>query len=283
MRSEAGRFLVVLICNPQMPCRSASTASICSSLVNLKIFSATAVMLAPWSSAETFPQTDALCDLPCWNCAFVPGGRKLQQKTVWDFLLPPRWPWCAASWTLHHLQCPTSWWLARHPRRERAHWCTQGKWTHLAISHQSLKRANLRMDLQWGTPSQQHSGSPSAESCAPSAGSGHCILGTEQSVQPRLETNIQAVALLLSHPLASATRRKRQEAHWIVKWQLCGCLSLASRPLDAWSKFLGGHVSARVWEAGPWKLQRPDHKDFFRRQELSRSLQCDLPDSLWPK
>ena len=55
MRSEAGRFLVVLICNPQMPCRSASTASICSSLVNLKIFSATTVMLAPWSSAETFP------------------------------------------------------------------------------------------------------------------------------------------------------------------------------------------------------------------------------------
>ena len=47
MRSEAGRFWVVLICSPQMPRRSASTASICSSVVSLKIFSAITVMLAP--------------------------------------------------------------------------------------------------------------------------------------------------------------------------------------------------------------------------------------------
>ena len=91
----------------------------------------------------------------------------------------------------------------------------------------------------------------------------HCIncaeasemLCTAQAAQPRLETDILAIAQLLFHFLASATHRKRQQARWIVKYQLCGCLSLALRPLDAWSKFLLDHVSAGVWEAArAWRF-----------------------------
>ena len=69
------------------------------------------------------------------------------------------------------------------------------------------------------------------------------------------------------------THRKRQQARWIVKCRLCGCLSLASRPLDAWSKFLLDHVSAGVWEVAPWKLS--ELEDFVRRPEFFQSLQCD--------
>ena len=210
-------------------------------------------------------------------------AESFNRKWFGIFLLPQRWPWCAASWRLHHLQYPISWWLAPHCQRERAYWCTQGKWVHLAISHQSLKRADLHMDKQFDTPSQQLSGSPSTGSCVPSAGSGHCILCTTQAVQLRLETDILAIAQLLFHSLASATHRKRQQAHWIVTCQLCGCLSLASRPLDAWSKFLLDHVSVGVWVVAPWKLQPPELEDSVRRPEFFQSLQCDLLDSLLPK
>ena len=77
MRSEAGPLPVVLISSPQMPRRSASTASICSSVLSLKIFSATTVMFLPSSSAATFPTTRCtlwsamlkLCTCSSWQKA----------------------------------------------------------------------------------------------------------------------------------------------------------------------------------------------------------------------
>ena len=186
MRSEEGRLPVVLISSPQMPRRSASTASICSSASGLKIFSATTVMFLPSSSAATFPTTRCtlwsarlkLCTCSSWQ--------KASNRKHCSFLCCH----CKDLVVLHHEHFRVAssrlldGWLLILGADENAD-VPMENGCNLAISHRSLKRANLRVGKQLDTPSRQLSGSPSARSCAPVAGAAQNNSCTRQAVQPR--------------------------------------------------------------------------------------------------